>query len=181
MLKTLMSIASLVGVLSLAANANAQALPTATGAGFLQAGGGYTFANPDYGQFKIQGGTAYVDYDFRPHWGVEAEAHIIALITPTDLAENSFLIGPRYVYPHGRFSLYAKGMLGIGNIDIQEAQDNPQGGAGNYFAYAAGAGVDYRLTRHIILRPIDFEYQHWSYLTGLTPTVFTVGAAYRFR
>lgn len=180
MIKSFISIASLIGVLSLAASANAQALPTATGAGFLQAGGGYTFANPDYGQFKIQGGTGYIDYDFLPHWGVEAEAHIIALITPTDLAENSFLIGPRYVYPHGRFSFYGKGMLGIGNIDIQ-APDGLNRTPGTDFAYAAGAGVDYRLTRHIILRPIDFEYQHWSYLTGLTPTVFTFGVAYRFR
>ena len=142
MLKTWMSIGSLAGLLSLASIAHAQALPTATGAGFFQAGGGYSFANPDYGQRKIQGGTAFIDYDFRPHWGVEAEGHFVNLITPLDLGEISFLIGPRYVYPRGRFNFYAKGMFGFGNIDIQETQDNPQGGAGNYFAYAAGAGVD---------------------------------------
>jgi hypothetical protein len=31
------------------------------------------------------------------------------------------------------------------------------------------------------VRAIDAEYQHWSLGNGLTPIVFTVGAAYRFR
>lgn len=181
MLKTLMSIGSLVGVLSFASVVHAQALPTATANGAIYAGGGYSYAKPDYGQKSIQGGSGFVDYNFRPHWGVEGDAHIIALITPQDLAENSYLVGPRYIYPRGRFNLYAKVLFGVGQIVIQEVQDNPEGGAGTYFAYAAGGGLDIRATKHIMVRALDFEYQHWSYQTGLTPSVFTVGAAYRFR
>jgi hypothetical protein len=181
MLKTLISIATFAGLLSVASLLHAQAMPTATAKGALQAGGGYSFAEPDYGQRVIQGGSGFVDYDFRPHWGVEADLHYIALITPQDLAENSYLVGPRYIYPRGRFSLYAKALFGVGSIVIQEAQDNPEGGAGTYFTYAGGAGLDIRATKHIVVRAFDFEYQHWSYKTGLTPTVFTIGAAYRFR
>jgi opacity protein-like surface antigen len=180
MLKTFLTIGLLAGVVSIASVAHAQALPTAVAKLNVQVGGGYTLAAPDYGP-SIQGGSGFVDFDFRPHFGVEADIHYIALITPGDLAENTFLFGPRYVYPRGRFSFYAKGLLGFGDLVIQEVQDHPEGGAGRYFAYAVGGGIDIRATKHIAVRAADFEYQHWSFHNGLTPLVFTVGAAYRFR
>jgi hypothetical protein len=181
MLKTLTRIASVAAVLSFTAAGHSQALPTAVGHGSFQVGGGWTYARPDYGQKSIQGITGFADFDFTQHLGVEAEYHYISLETPTDLGENSFFIGPRVVLPRGRFSLYAKGLNGIGDIDIQEFQDNPQGGAGTYFAYGIGGGLDIRATQHLVIRAVDFEYQRWSYQTGLTPAVFTFGAAYRFR
>jgi opacity protein-like surface antigen len=180
MLNKLLAIGFFAGILFVTSPGNSQALPTAVSHGALQAGGGWSYAHPDYGQKSIQGVSAFVDFDFLPHFGAEAEFHYISLITPTDLGENSVFIGPRYIYHKGRFAPYAKVLFGIGDIAIQEVQDNPQGGAGKYFAYGAGGGIDYRVTRHLVARG-DFEYQHWSYLTGLTPTVFTVGAAYRFR
>jgi len=180
MLKNLMTVGSIAGVLALTSFAGAQALPTATGHGGLQVGVGWSYVEPDYGQKSIQGVTAYGDFDFLPHLGVEAEYHYIALITPTDLGENSIFVGPRYILPRGRFNLYAKALFGVGTIDIQETQDNPQGGAGNYFAYGIGGGIDYRITDRIVARA-DFEYQHWGYQTGLTPAAITIGAAYRFR
>jgi opacity protein-like surface antigen len=180
MLKTFVKIGSFACLLSFAAIGHTQALPTATGHGGLQVGGGWTYGMPDYGQKNIQGVTAYADFDFLTHVGVEAEYHYISLITPTDLGENSFLVGPRFVLPRGRYSLYAKGLIGIGDINIQEVEDNPQGGAGTYLAYGVGGGIDYRVWKRVVARA-DFEYQHWSYATGLTPTAVTIGAAYRFR
>lgn len=180
MLKNLMTLTSLAGVLCCHSLCHAQALPTATANGALQVGIGWSYVRPDYGQKAIQGVTGYADLDLFRHLGLEAEYHYIALITPTDLAENSFLAGPRFILPRGRFSYYAKALAGIGDIVIQETQDNPQGGAGKYFAYGIGGGVDYRATKHIVVRG-DFEYQHWGYLTGLTPTSYTLGVAYRFR
>jgi len=179
-LRELKTIASVACILCCASIVHAQAKPTATANGALQVGIGWSYVQPDYGQKSIQGFTAYADFEFRPHIGVEAEYHYISLVTPTDLGENSVLVGPRFILPRGRFSLYAKALAGIGDINIQEVQDNPQGGAGTYFAYSIGAGVDYRATKHIVARG-DFEYQHWSYLTGLTPTALTLGVAYRFR
>jgi hypothetical protein len=180
MLKKILTIGTLTAALSFSSTGHAQALPTATAGGALQAGAGWSYANPDYGQKKIQGVTAFADLDFAQHLGVEAEYHYISLVTPTDLGENSFFFGPRFILPYNRFSLYAKVLIGIGDIAIQEVQDNPQGGAGTYLAYGAGGGIDYRFGRHFVARG-DFEYQHWSYLSGLTPTVATVGIAYRFR
>jgi opacity protein-like surface antigen len=180
MLKTCLTIASFIAALGIAAAAAAQALPTAVAKGNLQAGVGWSYFEPDYGEKAIQGVTAYTDFDFRPHLGVEAEFHYVSLITPTDLGENSFLIGPRFVLPRNHFNLYVKVVAGIGDINIQEVEDNPQGGAGKYFAYGIGGGIDYKVTQHIVARA-DYEYQHWSYLNGLTPTGATVGVAYRFR
>ncbi len=180
MLKTFLAIGPLVILLSFTVKGNAQAMPTAVAKGGLQVGVGWSYVEPDYGQKAIQGVTVFGDFDFLPHIGVEAEYHYVSLVTPTDIGENSFIGGPRFVLSRGRLSYYAKALVGIGDINIQETEDNPQGGAGTYLAYGVGAGVDYRLTKHIVARG-DFEYQHWSYLTGLTPSSITVGAAYRFR
>jgi opacity protein-like surface antigen len=181
MLKNFLAVATLAGLLSFASLGHSQALPTATGHGGAQAGIGWSWAKPDYWEKAIQGVTAFGDFDFTSHIGAEAEYHYLALETPNDLAENSFLVGPRFVLPRGKYSLYAKGLIGIGDIVIQEASEYTlQNPAGTYLTYAGGAGVDYRASRHIVVRG-DFEYQHWSYRHGLTPTVFTVGAAYRFR
>lgn len=180
MLKELIKLGSLAVVVSVSVAAHSQALPTAVAKGALQVGGGVTYAVPDYGDEAIKGVTIYADYDVRPHFGAEAEYHYISLVTPTDLGENSIFVGPRYILPRGRYNIYVKALFGIGTIAIQEVADNPQGGAGSYIAYGAGAGVDYRISKHLVIRG-DAEYQHWAYLNGLTPQNFTVGVAYRFR
>jgi hypothetical protein len=182
MLKTLMMIGAFATVLSFSTMGKAQALPTATAKGSLQAGVGYTYADPDYGQKGIQGVSGFADFDFAKYIGVEADVHYIAFITPLDLAENTYLIGPRFFLDHGRFKLYAKGVLGYGDLVIQEKQDNVGHPGGFYFAYAIGGGLDIRATDHITIRAIDVESQRWpNYGNGLSPTVFTVGAAYHFR
>jgi opacity protein-like surface antigen len=180
-LKTVAIIAALACVLSCTASAPAQALPTATAKASLQVGVGYTDARPDYGQKSIQGASGFADFDFGLHVGVEADIHYVAFVTPTDLAENTYLIGPRFILPYGRFKLYAKALVGDADLVIQEQQDNQGRAAGSVFAYALGGGIEFQATPHIVVRAIDVETQHWNYLTGLTPTVFTIGAAYRFR
>ncbi len=180
-MKTLSILGALAAALFFSASAGAQALPTATAAGGLQIGIGYSYDKPDYGPNAWQGFTAFGDYDLSPHVGVEGDIHYIDIITPVDLAQNSYLIGPRFIYPHGRLKFYAKGLVGMGDMVAQETQDNQGAYIGSFFAYSLGGGVDYIANHHIVIRAIDMEYQHWSYLNGLTPTVFTAGIGYRFR
>ena len=182
MLKTFMMIGALASVLALPSMGRAQALPTATAKGSFEVGFGYTYSNPDYGQKSIQGVTLYSDFDFGMHVGVEADIHYVALITPLDLAENTYLIGPRIILPHGRFKLYGKVLIGMGDLVVQEEQDNIGHPSGFYFAYAGGGGLDIRASEHLTIRAIDVEAQKWpNYGNGLSPFVLTVGAAYRFR
>lgn len=182
MLKTFVKLGSLTCLLSFTAVVHSQALPTAVGHGSLQAGVGWSVASPDYALNHIQGVTGYGDFDFTPHIGIEADIHYIALETPTDIAENTYEIGPRFVYRKGRLMPYVKAMAGLGSLVIQEWQDNPGRYSGNYFMYSLGGGLDIRATHHINIRAIDFEAQRWPSLgNGLTPWAATVGVAYRFR
>jgi opacity protein-like surface antigen len=181
MLKTLIAAGSLVLVLALPHSGRAQALPTAVAKGSLQIGGGYSVAVPDYGQRNIAGFSGFATFDFSAHIGIEGDVHYIAFVTPTDLAENSYLVGPRFFTHRGRFTPYGKLLFGIGDLVIQETEDNQGRSPGSDLAYAVGGGLDIAATQHIVVRVIDFEYQHWQYGNGLTPIVATVGIAYRFR
>lgn len=180
-MKNLIIIGVLASMFCITASARAQAMPTATAAGGLQIGGGYSYVKPDYGTNSWQGFTGFADFDFASHLGIEADVHSITLITPDDLAEVTYLVGPRFIFPHHRFKFYAKGLAGDGDMVAQEQTDTRGVLTGNVFAYSIGGGVEYVASQHIVVRALDVEYQHWSYLNGLTPTVFTVGVAYRLR
>jgi hypothetical protein len=62
----------LVLLFSTVHRAYSQASATATRLGTFQAGLGVTAASPDYGQLYIKGYTAYADFNFSDHIGVEA-------------------------------------------------------------------------------------------------------------
>jgi opacity protein-like surface antigen len=168
---------------------HAQALPTATSAGVLQAGGEFNYADSDYVPQKIKGGGFYVNFDFKYHYGIEGEFHQINDSDPTTkIYERSYEIGPRYVLHFGRIEPYAKLMYGRGvfNYPIVPSLTPggpPQGNAANlaYNIAAVGAGVDYRLTRSVNVR-VEYEMQKWFGFppNDLSPQVLAIGAAYRF-
>jgi len=160
---------------------HAQAIPTASRAGSIQAGGGWYFASPDFGQKKIYGLTFYGDYDFGQHFGGEAEIHYTGF-TSSGVTENSYLFGPRYILRHKKIQGYAKAFFGVGHFSLTVA-GVPDPNTGTYFEYALGAGAEYQATRHINIRLFDFEAQKWPGLgrSGLSPLAGTVGVAYTFR
>ncbi|HEY0162287.1 MAG TPA: outer membrane beta-barrel protein [Edaphobacter sp.] len=163
----------------------AQAVPTATRNSQIQVGAGWSWGKPDFGPKKAQGISFYGDYDFTRHIGIEGDVHMLNIVTPTDIVENSYLIGPRYVFHFRRFQPYAKGLVGLGHF---KTTFDAGSGIPNYTTtrgiYAFGGGVDVRATRHLNVRAVDFEYQKWSsdpyFYNGLSPWVLTFGAAYRF-
>ena len=170
-----------VALLCVAVKSSAQAVPTATSAGAAQAGLAVSIASPDYGQQYIKGVTVFGDLDLGNHLGVEADAHLVSYVTPTDIGQNTFLIGPRYSFHRKRLAPYAKALAGLGLFEYQ--YDNIPHYHESYFVYAFGGGLDVRASRHIVVRAIDFEAQRWpGYRTGgLTPYVTSFGVAYAFR
>jgi hypothetical protein len=158
----------------------AQARPAASRAGIAQLGAGWSIVKPDYAQRNTQGLSIYGTFDFTRHFGIEGSVHRGSMIMPTDAGEDTYLLGPRYVFRYKKFNPYGKALLGLGRFKYRFPDVT---NAYTYGVYAFGGGLDYSATRHINIRAIDFEYQKWpSFPTnGLSPLVFTFGAAYSFR
>jgi hypothetical protein len=137
-------------------------------------------ANPDYAQKYIKALTFYGDFDFAHNIGIEAEIHY-SVLTPTDLSENSYLVGPRYTVHRKRVAVYAKALFGLGRFGTQEGSF-PVIGSTSYLNYAFGGGLEYMVTPKINIRPIDVEIQKWPDFTPhtLSPVVYTFGVAYVF-
>jgi len=190
MRKNFVVIATLTCLLSVAKFGSAQAIAPYS-SGNLQVGGGFSVAATDFSATPvgnpfipddyIAGFTGYADYDLNRYLGAEAEFHILALLTSKDRAELSTLVGPKVMASRGRFTFYGKALVGLGDLYIQEQQDNNGVPSGTSVAYAYGVGLDIQYSPNIVIRAFDLENQHWpSYATGISPTVVTIGAAYRF-
>ncbi|MHB1022343.1 MAG: outer membrane beta-barrel protein [Acidobacteriaceae bacterium] len=160
---------------------HAQAVPAARRSGILQVGGGFSIANPDYGPTKYKGIALYGSYDFFRNIGIEGEFKNLSWGATEKEYERTYLIGPRYVFHYHKFEPYAKFLIGRGVFNFPMNRANIA-----YNMYAFGGGIDYHLRRHIVIRAIDYEYQHWMGFPGygvnssLSPQVLTFGAAYRF-
>jgi hypothetical protein len=158
---------------------HAQALPTGSRVGDLKIGGGFSTANSDYGD-RYNGGAAYVDFDFRPHLGVEGEFHFVK--DSTDLYEKTYEVGGRYFHPYKkRWVPYAKVMYGRGVFNFPPLGDGFRANLA-YNLIAGGVGVDYKAKPWLYVRA-DWEYQKWFGFqnSSLSPSILTIGAAYHFR
>jgi Outer membrane protein beta-barrel domain len=166
------------GLLGMASIMHAQTLPTASRAGDLKIGGGFSTAHSDYGD-RFNGGGAYFDYDFHPHIGVTGEFHFVK--DPNDLYEKTYEIGGRYFRTYGKFVPYAKVLYGRGVFNFPPLGDGFRANLG-YNLVAIGVGTDYKVKPWLYVRA-DWEYQNWFGFqsSSLTPNILTVGAAYRFR
>jgi opacity protein-like surface antigen len=156
---------------------------------------------PPNGTTNVQmiGGGASVAYYAGPRFALVGEfsgvnqANVAA--PGQRLTLESYLFGPRFVVHNGhRLVLYVQGTGGVthdtGPAAILLSATNPASPQflvfrHNTFSFAAGGGLDYRLSRHLTLRAVQAEY----FLTKL-PTNFgnprennlklDSGLAYRF-
>lgn len=165
----------LAGFLMLAPSLLAQAVYTAERTTRVQAGVGVLELNPDYTTEKVIGLSAWADYDFSRHIGAEISTHFGSLITSSDIAENSYMIGPRFTYRRKGLTAYAKVLVGRATITNQLYNLSS-----SYNAYAFGGGLEYRVGRRLNVRVIDLEQQEWPNFQphSLSPTVATIGLSY---
>ncbi len=170
----------------------AQDIPAATRGGILQVGGAFSIGKPDYFDNSITGITGYATFDLNQHLGAEVDIHILTLSTPRDIGEQSYMIGPRYVYRvHERYMPYGKVLFGIGKTiaeapyiaTVTNGKPSFLGVPGTYGAYGFGGGLDINISRVLTVRAIDFEYQKWPGFpkNGLSPSIISFGVAYRIR
>jgi opacity protein-like surface antigen len=178
-MKRLISIAALALV---PASLLGQAAPAVRG-GIppLTAGGYYSNFTSDFTPNRLGGAGIYIDWNLLGRLGVEGEARWLRFNQEEGSYEDNYLIGPRYSRRYGKFVPYVKFLMGAGELEFNLNQ-----GHGGYFAMAPGGGLDYRLTSHLTIRLIDYEYQIWPSApgggfpsNGLTPNGFSFGAGYR--
>ncbi len=164
----------------LPAVAPAQAIPTASREP-VQAGVAISFASSDYGEAYIKGFSVFGDFALSRRLSVEADVHRTSLLTPENIGEDSYLIGPRYsIALEDRANIYVKALAGLGRFTYVASQQYPVGSSATYGVGAIGAGIEFRASTHINFRAIDLEYQFWPGFTprGLSPMVVTMGVAY---
>jgi Outer membrane protein beta-barrel domain len=175
-------IVSLIFASSAGVALHCQAIPTAERLAAVQVGGGLNIVSPDYNPGTIKGYSVYGDFDFTRHIGIEGDIHQANIITPTDIAESSYLLGPRFFFTRGRLHPYGKALVGVGVFTFQPVYVNSTSQSSTHKIFAFGGGLDVSFRHHINVRAFDMEYQRWPSFggSGLTPIAITVGAAYRF-
>jgi hypothetical protein len=155
---------------------HAQATSTASRAGDLQIGAGFSIAKPDYGTQSFQGFTAYIDFSRRSHFGLEAQFHQVSSTNSDQSYQRTYEVGARYFRTYGHIMPYLKAMIGRGDFNYPYGQTDL-----SYTLYAGAIGLDYQLGPHLRLRA-DYELQSWYNFPnqGLTPQIVSLAVAYHF-
>jgi opacity protein-like surface antigen len=165
-----------------------QAIPTATRRLDMQVGGYFSLANPGiasdqtirYGHWSFKGGGGYATFDPSSHLGLELSASQI--FGTEGVHERTYLIGPRIYTTMGRFTPYAKFLIGRGVFNFPNNMANKAFTVGSF-----GGGLDYRFSTSVYLRA-DYEFATWygfgskvtAFPGSLDPNTISIGAAYHF-
>jgi opacity protein-like surface antigen len=165
--------AAILACLALAAlTAGAQAVHSANQSQFsLTVGGaisafqpGTRVSIPDKSSAENNfGAAAYIDLKVNRWIQLEAESRWLRFTLSSPVAglkqdsQDNYLVGPRFPLHHfGKATPYAKALFGYGRLPFSTYYSPDPN---SLLAY--GGGLDYRLTRKISIRPVDFEYQQW--------------------
>jgi Outer membrane protein beta-barrel domain len=162
------------------ASAKAQAIFAARESFRLQAGFGAMYLNNDYSDRAAQGVAFWADADFGHFRGIiigaEAEAHLGTIITPDDIGETSYLVGPRLSYQRRKLTVYGKLLVGKATITNQLFHLS----SSYNVAPAFGGGIEYHVGHKWNVRAFDVEVQQWPNFEPhtLSPLSVTVGVSY---
>ena len=164
--------------------AHAQVAPSAYRSGVsISVGGEGSLFQPDYaGQGvaqdspnRLYGFGVYGDFKISRWVQIEAEGRWLHFNEYLGIGENSYLVGPRVpIHDFPGWTPYGKVLFGWSS-----GTSNWLNGRAGTIAF--GGGVDYRLTRKLTIRPIDFEYQKWYVKPTLWPYGGSAGISYTFR
>jgi hypothetical protein len=129
----------------------------------------------------VIGPGVYVDLHFA-HWvQIEAEGRWMLWDGYGGETQDNYLIGPRVpIHRLGRRGqIYGKALIGLAKMNFSNIDLYTHG---SFTALAFGGTLDYKLTRKLTLRAVDFEYQYWPVWVenkSLQPYGVSVGMAYR--
>ena len=95
-----------------------QAIPAASRIDAIQIGVGGTLTNPDFGQKNIEQITFFADCNLDHNLGVEGVIHY-TVNSPTNVIENAYVAGARYIVRRKRFEPYGKVLFGLAHFGLQ--------------------------------------------------------------
>jgi outer membrane protein with beta-barrel domain len=157
----------------------AQVAPAAYGNGTsLSVGAVGSMFQPDYAgrgiaetsPNRLFGVGAYVDYRVSRWVQLEGEGRWLRFNQYAGINEDSYMVGPRVpIHDFHHWTPYGKVLVGLGTGSFL---------TGTTGTVAFGGGVDYRLTRKLTVRAIDFEYQYWHVAPTLWPYGGSAGISY---
>jgi hypothetical protein len=171
----------------------AQVVPSATARQIsVTAGGTASIFQPDYeGDWNVQGYPvahsstqplfgvgAYVDVKLSRWLQIEAEGRWQRFHQYEGIRQDNYLIGPRIpAYRFGKATVYGKALVGSSKMRF-----NPYGDHGTFTTIAFGGGMDVKLTRKLVWRAVDVEYQYWPSWgnSSLSPYGASMGIGYKF-
>jgi hypothetical protein len=149
-------------------------------------GGEYALVNSDYfGGNKSLNQNAfsiYGDYYFsNGAWPIALDVNYTKAVYNSGYQKRefySFISSIKVSRRFGRLEPFGKFGAGIGHISQYQMISYHQ--YGQHFAIGMGGGLDYRLTKHIMLRPVDFTSERWNfYPNALSPYMLGFGFSYR--
>ena len=183
MKKWSLSLLGLASLLLSIPSMQGQAVPTATRSGLIEAGAGVTFLDNDFSLRHNGGVTAWADYDFLQYFhvtvGVDLQLNFLGIISPDDIGENSYLIGPRFSHRlFDKYDLFGKIEFGRGTISNQLYHTS----SSFNITPAYGGGLDYHVARHYNIRGEVVE-QKWPNFEPhtLSPITASIGVLYIIR
>jgi opacity protein-like surface antigen len=112
-----------------------------------------TSANQDR-QRTGNGGSGYFEYDVNSVLDLVADFGGYANTRVNDRLVT-YMFGPRFNWRHSRLTPYVQFLFGGAYVwnDLNTVSTTQ-----NAFALASGGGLDYHLTKHISIKPIQVEY-----------------------
>lgn len=130
--------------------------------------------------FNANGGGSQLQYNANGWFGVVADLDGYYVSTPPRAGAFSYLFGPRVNSRRDKIKPFAQAIFGgpLATGGIGEA------GAENHFAMAVGGGIDFKVSEHFSVRPVQVDYFMTKFPDGLNNRQnnfrFGTGIVFRF-
>lgn len=146
---------------------------------------GYSLINahPDIAaltSFNLNGGGGAFVYNFgalgfkADFFGYNAQTNTVStLFGPATVSGNLFtyLFGPQFKKHSGRLNPFGEALFGAAHTNAYPKLNNVQTGLGNpsnnAFAMEFGLGLDYKISQHFSIRPVEVDYLYTKFTTNL--------------
>jgi hypothetical protein len=177
--RSIRNAALLLGIaLSAAHVASGQAVATGGRGAELSPFAFATVVGPDYGQPHDLGYTLGIDYTHFIRFILQPSVEVrFTRASGQQIDENSFGGGLKFHTNFGRVRPYAAVLIGQGNLTFHHAGVDAKIDKSTAIWY--GGGAEYEVNSQWRIRG-EFMQQYWNLDPGsLTPSIFSVGFAYR--